>query len=243
MILLEWASHQGPLANQDAELGKRVTNGATPATATTEDPKTIEKDLRGLREGLREAFVRNGIPDPAGTLSAIRRQMLENEKTSPELPSARWRNDAILAVASSEGIAKVHAWFDDMSERTSDRYAFQARILTSIVALAVCISIQLDSVSLLRRLSADDKLRDSLVVQAKDLQKQRDDADKQADARKAEPAVDVANLRNDADRANEELARFSRRSARCASPSSRSCHPTSAWERWRWSGLRLPVSP
>lgn len=171
-ILLEWASNQGPLAAQDAKLGTEVA-----------------PQIEALRQKLQEVFSRNGIPDPGATLRAIRMKALENEKANPTQPASRWKSDAILDVASSEIVAKVNQWFDDMGVRVTGQFAFQARVWTSVMALLVSVTIQLDSLSLLKRLSSDDKLRDTLVAEAKDLQKKREDADKSAEDAKASVAA------------------------------------------------------
>ncbi len=183
----KWASHQGPLAAQDKNLG------------------TAEPQLEALRHKLQSVFIRNGIPDPGYTLKAIRLKALENERSNPSQPSARWRSDAILDVASSEVVAKVNGWFDEMGTRMTGQFALQARIWTSVMALLVLRDDSTGLAHSVEALSTDDKLRDTLVAQAKDLQKQRDEADEKAKAAAAAAPAAAQEKLDEAARAHAEL--------------------------------------
>ena len=145
LLQMEWAANEGPLA-QDTGL-PAVQAGA-------------------LRDKLRQVLVNNGIGDPAGVLRAVRLQAIENERNEPAQPAHSWWNRALLQEAASDWLGKVNHGFDNAMARVSQAFSLKARSITCAVSLLVVFSIQLDSLSLLRRLSVDDKLRDSLVKEA-----------------------------------------------------------------------------
>jgi hypothetical protein len=58
---------------------------------------------------------------------------------------------------------KVFTWFDNTMARVSENFALEAKVVTSVVALLLCFLIQLDTISLIRKLATDDKYRQRLV--------------------------------------------------------------------------------
>lgn len=58
---------------------------------------------------------------------------------------------------------KVFTWFDNTMARVSENFALEAKVVTSVVALLLCFLIQLDALSLIRKLATDDKYRQTLV--------------------------------------------------------------------------------
>jgi hypothetical protein len=105
----------------------------------------------------------NGIDRPAETIDYIRKATLELEKTSPELSHSMRLNIAILHCADSQFLAKLNSWFDQTVDRVSEVFTARIRLLTAAVAILLSLALQLDSISIINRLSVDDDLRQQLV--------------------------------------------------------------------------------
>ncbi|RPI29076.1 MAG: hypothetical protein EHM61_02870 [Acidobacteria bacterium] len=129
----------------------------------SDDSPELGQQERGT---LRLALERNGISNPDATLSSVRSLALELERTNPELANTARRSLALLHGAGSDFLAKINAWFDQTMDRVSERFTVSARILTLITALAITCLIQLDTVSLINRLSIDTEMRNKLVERA-----------------------------------------------------------------------------
>jgi hypothetical protein len=99
---------------------------------------------------------------------------LQLERTNPELATTARQNLAIMHEASSDFVAKVNAWFDQTMDRVSERFTFSTRVLTFLSAALVACALQLDTVSLVNRLSMDDNMRNALVQQAVALKEQQE---------------------------------------------------------------------
>jgi hypothetical protein len=161
LFLLEWAAGEGPLSRQDGELAD-----AAPA---------VKGSLLRNRETLRRALLHAGIADPAGVARAVRLLSVQNESTSPKEPAQQWRVQAFGQIAPNDLVAKVFGSFDNTTARMTETFGLEAKVASSIIALGLCLAIQLDSVGLLRRLSRDDSLRASLVAQAEKAVKQSEE--------------------------------------------------------------------
>jgi hypothetical protein len=181
-ILLEFAANEG-------------AGGA----GLTPEQRTLVQNL--VRE--------NDIPNPSEALSKIRDGAQRLEKDAPaEAMHVRFTK-AIIAAIPSAFVGKINNWFDQAMERVGAEYKLRAQIVTVLGALLVALLIQMDSLDLLKRLSADDKLRDSLVAQAQEQQKridtqndhpmQKDDDELQlAKARREEIEANLSRLRDPA---------------------------------------------
>jgi hypothetical protein len=153
------------------ELTKLLLDFAVPGEAAKADPQNYA-DEASLRHALRGSLARNGIPDPEAVLRQVRSAVVELERRNPEASQAIRSNVALLNFAASDYLAKLNSWFDQTVDRTSELFTRRIRIVTALVALGVALTIQLDSIGLINRLSVDQKLRDSLVERA--LQKDPD---------------------------------------------------------------------
>jgi hypothetical protein len=153
------------------ELTKLLLDFAVPGEAAKADPQNYA-DEASLRHALRGSLARNGIPDPEAVLRQVRSAVVELERRNPEASHAIRSNVALLNFAASDYLAKLNSWFDQTVDRTSELFTRRIRIVTALVALGVALTIQLDSIGLINRLSVDQKLRDSLVERA--LQKDPD---------------------------------------------------------------------
>jgi hypothetical protein len=129
-------------------------------------PATLPADIRPLQASLQASLAANGIAAPQATLDGIRKTALELEKTNPEMANHERMNAAILHNASSDYVAKLNAWFDQTMDRVSALFTMHARVVTGVIALVVAVVLQLDAVTLINRLSTDDKLRQTLVSNA-----------------------------------------------------------------------------
>jgi hypothetical protein len=127
---------------------------------------TLKADAR---DALKNALARNGIADPDATLKGIRAAALQLEKSSPSLSNTERQTAAILQAAESDLVGKIHSWFDQTMDRTSQRFTASTRAITFAGAFLVAFGLQVDTVYLFNRLSADDVLRDKLVKDAMSL--------------------------------------------------------------------------
>ena len=134
----------------------------------------------------------NGIADPGKTLSDIRAQAQVLERDKPELATHVRQTQAIIKAAQSDFVGKINNWFDQAMGRVSQRYATEARAVTVVAALLVALAVQIDSVDLIRRLSVDPTLRDSLLKEAQAQQDRlpKTDPAKPADATAGQPNSD-----------------------------------------------------
>jgi hypothetical protein len=121
------------------------------------------------RASLAHALANNGITDPDGTLKSIRTLALQLERSAPELSNVARQNAAILLAAESDLVAKIHNWFDQTMDRTSQRFTASTRAITFAAAFIVALGLQVDTPLLVNRLAADDALRAAFVDEARAL--------------------------------------------------------------------------
>jgi hypothetical protein len=196
ILHIDGAAIQAPDADAIARavvMNPMVRSGNSPATVIQREELTaillqLADDAGGtamadakLRQTLREALAANGISDPAKTLSEIRTASQKLERDHPRTAAHLRAAEAFITAAQSDLVGKIHYWFDQTMDRITQRYAFYARIVTIIGAGVVAFAIPFDAVDLLKRLSTDSALRDSLVAQAAAQQAQinrLDDKDK-----------------------------------------------------------------
>ena len=134
--------------------------------------------LDGPRNALIQCLKLNGIPNPAASLASIRAETQRLEVEKPSVAAHTRTTEAIITAAKSDYVGRINAWFDETMDRISLRYGTLARAFTIAGALLVAFATQIDSLDLLRRLSVDDKLRNSLVEEAKMQQSLIDHLDK-----------------------------------------------------------------
>ena len=131
-----------------------------------DDSATLEQDVKAE---LKQALVRNGIPDPSGTLRKIRDASLQLETDNPRLAVDVRQTMAILQEARSDFTAKINNSFDQAIDRVAERFTASTRAITFVAGLLVAAALQVDAVDLVNRLSADDMLRQAFVTQAASL--------------------------------------------------------------------------
>jgi hypothetical protein len=124
----------------------------------------------GARDALKAALKNNGIEDPDAVLKNIRTAALQLESLNPELPASVRQSLAVLQEAKTDLVAKVNGWFDQTMDRVAQRFTAQTRTIVFVAAVLVAGTLQVDTILLVNRLSADDKLRDAFVARAKTMQ-------------------------------------------------------------------------
>ena len=164
-ILLEWASGEGPMAQQDRDM-IRAGNDHEDA------------GLLRVREALAKALLNGGIADPAAVAKRVRQLTLEQERANPQLPSSQWRTQAVLDGAASDFTWRLFSWHDNTLERIKAAFALEARVLSCVLALIVCFAIKLDGFELVKRLTVDGKYLDAMVARATVAQKHFEDVAK-----------------------------------------------------------------
>ncbi len=131
--------------------------GLAPAAAPK--PTTAE-------QALAIALANAGIPDPAGTLNAVRTLSMRLEAARPDLAAHVREATAVITEAESQFVAHINGWFDQSMDRVSQSYTKYSRAWTACISLLIAAALQLDSVALVNRLGMDDNLRNSLVQEA-----------------------------------------------------------------------------
>jgi len=61
-------------------------------------------------------------------------------------------------------IAELESWFDNMTDRISERFTLRSKIITVIGAVLVTAVLQLDSIQIIKQVYADSELRSKLIV-------------------------------------------------------------------------------
>jgi hypothetical protein len=145
-----------------------------------------------VRQALVDSLRMNGIPNPGKSLADIRAEAQRLEREKPNAAAHVRAAEAIITAAKSDFVGRVNGWFDQTMDRVSQRYGMQARIVTVLGALLVAFSIQIDSLDLLRRLSVNDKLRDSLLNEAKAQQDRIDKLNSQNQPQQNKDELDAA---------------------------------------------------
>lgn len=115
---------------------------------------------------LRSTLARLGISDPDTTLAIVRAAQLALEKEHPEMAADARATAALLEKASSDFLARFNAWYDQTMDRVSQAFALYSRVVTLVIASAIALVLQVDSIGLINRLASDDAARDALVATA-----------------------------------------------------------------------------
>jgi hypothetical protein len=139
--------------------------------------RRLESEAAKIRQSLNAALAQLGVqPDEA--LKKIRERAVGNERAYPSAASRSWYADAIASTVSAQLLGRVNTWFDNVIARVADNFSLEAKIWSAAAALIIVLSVQLDSLALLRRLETDDKLRALLVEEAQQESKAYEEAEK-----------------------------------------------------------------
>jgi hypothetical protein len=140
------------------------------------------------RTALKNALVNNDVKDPRQMLENVRKAALQLEIANPELPSDVRQTKAMLQEAGVDLVGKVNGWFDQTMDRVSQRFTASTRAIVFGGGVLVAVGLQVDTIQLVNRLAADDKLRAAFVTQGQKLAEDNSpapgkDAAESADAR------------------------------------------------------------
>lgn len=61
-------------------------------------------------------------------------------------------------------VAELESWFDNMTDRISERFTLHSKIITAVAALLVALALQLDSLQLIHQVYADSEMRSKLLA-------------------------------------------------------------------------------
>ena len=147
------------------ELIKLILDFAVPGDAERADEQETPGE-QSLRNKLRASLKRNGIPNPEAILEKVRAEVLKLEQAQPELSHSARLNMALLAHAQSDYLSKFNSWFDQSVDRVSDLFTKRVWLVTALVSMVLAFAVQLDSITLMNRLSTDKVLRDKIVAAA-----------------------------------------------------------------------------
>jgi hypothetical protein len=119
--------------------------------------------IRNLKSDARDALSlmlqANGVNNAQETLKNITSMALEIEQANPELTSDVRDRIAILSAAANDFVGRVNSWFDQTIDRVSQRFTSYTHGITLLVALVLAFGLQLNIVTVVNRLSADDQFR------------------------------------------------------------------------------------
>ena len=118
------------------------------------------------RAALKKTLAAGGIADPSQTLKNVRAVALQLEAARPDLAVQVRQGLAILQEARSDFVAQVNTWFDQTMDRATQRFTFSTRAVTFAGAILIALALQVDTVSLVNRLSNDAELRQMLAKTA-----------------------------------------------------------------------------
>src|SRR5262249_24920184 len=118
------------------------------------------------RTALREVMGGEESDSPGELLKKIQKRAMELETQFPTAARYLWQTQAIVETAGGQFVAGLMTWFDPTNDRLTQVFTCKARQVTLWTALAIAFMLPVDSVELLRRLSVDDQLKNSLITRA-----------------------------------------------------------------------------
>ncbi len=115
------------------------------------------------RKTLLAVIQKNGIADPFSALKNIRALELQLEASDPQLATHVRQALATVHGAGSDFVARIHSWYDQTIDRVSQRFTSYTHLLTIGIAAVVVLTVQLDIIAVMDRLSIDDQFRTAVV--------------------------------------------------------------------------------
>ena len=115
------------------------------------------------KNALLAVIQKNGIPDPLSALKNIRALELQLEASDPQLASNVRQALAIVHGAGSDFIARINSWYDQTIDRVSQRFTNYTHFVTIGISVVVVLTVQLDIIAVMDRLSIDDQFRSAVV--------------------------------------------------------------------------------
>jgi hypothetical protein len=128
--------------------------------ASGEGGSTLDEESKNA---LLAVVQKNGIADPLSALKNIRALELQLEASDPQLPTHLRQSLAIVHGAGSDFVARINSWFDQTIDRVSQQFTKYTHWITIGIAAVVVLSVQLDVIAVVDRLSIDDQFRNTVA--------------------------------------------------------------------------------
>jgi hypothetical protein len=128
--------------------------------ASGEGISTLSEESKNT---LLAVIQRNGIADPGAALKNIRALELQLEASDPQLATHVRQGLAIVHGAGSDLVAKIYGWYDHTIDRVSQRFTKYTHWVTIGISAVVVLTVQLDIIAVMDRLSIDDQFRNTVV--------------------------------------------------------------------------------
>ena len=128
--------------------------------------KGVAKLDSATQAKLLDMLRRNGISDPEQTLKNVMSMALQLEAAHPELANDVRQSQALMNAAASDYVARVNSWFDQTIDRVSEQFTKYTHWVTLAAALVVVLTVQVDIIAVIDRLSIDDQFRNTVVASA-----------------------------------------------------------------------------
>jgi hypothetical protein len=115
------------------------------------------------KKTLLAVIQKNGISDPSSALKNIRALELQLEASDPQLATYIRQSLAIVHGAGSDFVARINSWYDQTIDRVSQRFTTYTHWVTIGIAAVVVLTVQLDIIAVMDRLSIDDQFRNTVA--------------------------------------------------------------------------------
>jgi hypothetical protein len=128
--------------------------------ASGEGMATLGEESKNV---LLAVIQKNGIADPLSALKNIRALELQLEASDPQLANHVRQALAIVHGAGSDFVARINSWYDQTIDRVSQRFTKYTHWVTIGIATVVVVTVQLDIIAVMDRLSIDDQFRNTVA--------------------------------------------------------------------------------
>lgn len=115
------------------------------------------------KKELLAVIKKDGIADPSSALKNIHALELQLEASDPHLANHVRQALAIVHGAGSDFVARVNSWYDQTIDRVSQRFTNYTHLVTIGISTLVVLTVQLDIIGVMDRLSIDDQFRNAVV--------------------------------------------------------------------------------
>jgi hypothetical protein len=141
-----------------------AASGTTGATAPSPSPASPAQVVVNVAGGIAPAVVPPPPPVANPALVDLRAALLAN----PQLTDQIRQGLVPLLDAAGNDIARVRenieGWYNASMDRVSSWYKRRAQVTTLIIGLFIAVTVNVDTITIARRLSTDKALRESLVA-------------------------------------------------------------------------------
>jgi hypothetical protein len=128
-------------------------------------PSTIQ----GIQKAIEASSVNDGLKRALRVLTDDAANTIE---TGQQLRAVGLVDVTKLETAMSQVHENIEVWFNNSMDRVSGWYKRKSQALTFGIAVVVTVALNVDTINIVRRLSYDSALRQSLVAQAEKLAEQ-----------------------------------------------------------------------